>query len=32
MEVIGYVIDLDARRMSISRKNLLAALHGFFSV
>jgi hypothetical protein len=32
MEVIGYVIDLDARRVSISRKNLLAALHGFFSV
>jgi hypothetical protein len=32
MEVIGYVIDLDTERVSISRKNLLAALHAFVNV
>ena len=32
LDVIGYVIDLDTQRVSISRKNLLSALHGFITV
>lgn len=31
VDVIGYVIDLDSQRVSISRKNYLSALHGFVS-
>jgi hypothetical protein len=30
--IMGYVIDLDTQRVSISRKNLLSALHGFITV
>ena len=32
LDVLGYVIDLDLRRVSIARKNYLTALHGFLSV
>ena len=32
LDVIGYVIDLDTQRVSIFRKNLLSALHGFITV
>jgi hypothetical protein len=32
LDVIGYVIDLDTQRVSIARKNLLSALHGFITV
>jgi hypothetical protein len=32
LDVIGYVIDLDTNRVSISHKNLLSALHGFITV
>jgi hypothetical protein len=29
LDIIGYTVDLDNRRVSIARKNFLAALHGF---
>ena len=32
LEIIGYVVDLDAMRVSIARKNFLSAIHGFLSV
>jgi hypothetical protein len=32
LDVIGYVIDLDTQRVSISRKNPLSAIHGFITV
>jgi hypothetical protein len=31
LDVIGYVIDLDTQRVSIWRKNLLSAPHGFIT-
>lgn len=32
VDVIGYVIDLDSRQVSIARKKYLSALHGFVSI
>ena len=32
IEIIGYIIDLDAKRVMIARKNFLTTLHGFASV
>lgn len=32
LEIIGYVVDLDAMRVSIARKNFLSTIHGFLSV
>ena len=32
LDVLGYVVDLDIRRVSIARRNYLTALHGFLSV
>ena len=29
LDIIGYVVDLDLKRVMISRKNFLTALHGF---
>jgi hypothetical protein len=29
LDIIGYTVDLDTRRVSIAKKNVLAALHGF---
>jgi hypothetical protein len=29
LDIIGYTVDLDNRRVSIAKKNFLAALHGF---
>lgn len=32
LDILGYVVDLDIERVSIAKKNCLAALHGFLSV
>ena len=32
LEIIGWNIDLITRRLSIARKNLLKAIHGFFKI
>ena len=32
LDVIGYTIDLDSRLVTISRKNFLKTLHGYYSV
>ena len=32
LDVIGYVVDLDTRRVLISRKNRLSTLHGFATI
>ena len=32
LDVLGYVVDLDIRRVLIARRNSLTALHGFLSV
>jgi hypothetical protein len=29
LDIIGYTVDLESRRVSIAKKNFLAALHGF---
>jgi hypothetical protein len=29
LDIIGYTVDLDTRRVSIAKRNVLAALHGF---
>lgn len=32
LEIIGWIIDLDRKRVSIARRNVLKAIYGFFSV
>ena len=32
LDIIGYTVDLDSSRVTISRKNFLNTLYGFFSI
>lgn len=32
MEMLGWIIDLDRRRVYVAQRNVLKAIHGFFSV
>jgi hypothetical protein len=32
LDIIGYTVDLESRRVSIAKKNFLAALHGFIGI